>query len=286
MAEPTAPPPRSVSLITNVMARGHLAVLGDWIGFLDLPLVELVLALAPDPALEAEVAGFAARRGLGLTITARTTPAELAAAETDHLTAQFRAATGDLAVVVRLDTLPFRSTGNDALHEALARLDAERFFITGSTRPFRADRVVDPGRIALTGRVSNNFLVISPQVWLDSRPRAGAGTGLGRFETEGDLEALCARTGRGGFRLLNRPDWRIFHTQVWDDRLETLRADFRAGRGIAPFLRGHEDDQVFEWERYWGPVPPSALRRWRTTLGALRRAPLRETRRQLRRLSG
>ncbi|WP_097068660.1 hypothetical protein [Rhodobacter maris] len=70
-------------------------------------------------------------------------------------------------------------------------------------------------------------------------------------------------------RLLNRPDWRVFHCQEWGPRLLEVRSAFRAGRKIARYLRGYQE-QLPRGDYYLLPRPP-LHRRLRILLGKWRR---------------
>lgn len=275
---------RGFSVLTHVMQPRHIIILEDWLDFIDLRPEALIVVVAADPAIRDGLTRLCDARGMELKIAERADPATLKESEPDYLQAQFGLCPSDLAILVKLDTLPFREGHRDWMEQALDVMeDQSALYVTGSTRVYRGDADFGVPGMMRTRMVSNNFLMIAPALWL-SLIGAGSGQAAGRYETEAAIERHCRETGHVGIRLLNRRDWRVFHTQIWDGRMDGLREGFRRGTAIRPHLRGFEDDLRHPWEMYYLSPPPSLSQRMRIALGEMRRSPIGGTRRVMRRL--
>lgn len=259
------------TLVTTVAAAHHLIILDDWLDFLGPRPRALNVLLGEAPGLEETVAEFCAGRGIAFA------PAGLfdAAArtdETDSLLAQMRAVMSPLAFVTRLDSFPYREGHAGWLEDAAARLSPEHPFLTGACRPYRTDTPAEAPDLMLTRRLSNNLLLTAPDFWSGVLEAALAdGSGRTRFFSEAALERHCTQTGLQGYRRLNRPDWRVFHTQVWGEAEQAaLRQSYRKGHRITPYMHGFEDDQRHPWTRYYLSPAPPPLKRLRIAAGAFR----------------
>ena len=105
-----------------------------------MPPERLHVVTSDDPAVAEAVGAFCAERDIELSITATTSPGILKDEETVFVERQFSEVTSEFALVVRLDTFPYRSGHADWLseaQEAMRRTGA--FFVTGSCRVFRKD---------------------------------------------------------------------------------------------------------------------------------------------------
>lgn len=268
-----APEAPSVALLTFVLEEHHCVILEDWIAFFDHPIAELVVHLGKDPGIETRVRQLCEAHGIRLHDMGRTTPRETTDSEQQLLEKQFDAVTADLGCVVRLDTIPYRARNVTWQDAALALMkETGACFMTGSTLPYRADRPTARPEFMLTQSISNCFLVIQPEIWRTLQ----AGTQdseskYGRFLVEGAAEDYVAENGLWGLRLVNGEDIRIFHCQEWGLRLLRIRDSFRKGYRISPFLRGYQDDYLYENARYYMQRREPLLRRARVFLGYWRR---------------
>ncbi|MDF3854478.1 hypothetical protein ACDP63_12285 [Paracoccus sp. P2] len=263
----------SIALLTFVLEEHHCVILEDWIAFFDHPIAELVVHFGGDPGIAARVRQLCEAHGIRLHDMGMTTPQETTEAEQQLLAEQFDAVTADLGCVVRLDTIPYRA-GQKAWQDAALGLMKETgaCFITGSTLPYRADRPTTRPGFMLTQSISNCFLIIRPEIW--KMLQAGtkeSESKYGRFLVEGAAEDYVAENDLWGLRLVNRDDIRVFHCQEWGLRLLRVRDSFRKGHGISSFLKGYQDDYLYENARYYMQRRESALRRARIFLGYWRR---------------
>lgn len=263
------------ALFTLVMKVAHLPVLDDWLTFLGERPASLDLILGDEPGLGGHVDALASKFGLPVNVVETCSASSVRDGETRYLKQQFAACSARYALVIRLDTLPFRKGNADWFSHDLALLVRDQYVcLTGSTRPYRADVTLPGEAHARTQRISNNFLLIETARWLDIQERmAPREAEFGRFATEGLMEVYLRDTGMFGLRRINRPDWAVVHTQLWDDRQAAARVALRDdAAALKPFLRGFEDDLNYDWERYFMYPKPPLLRRMRTTVGAWRRS--------------
>ncbi len=161
-------------------------------------------------------------------------------AETLGTLSALHAADTDLALQIKLDTLPFRAGHADWLDEARAILhDGEFFAFTGSMSdydatplPRVADRELPPGRYYQTQRFSVNFALVQPRAfvqravdtlgqWCLDPPQfvARGGDETSRFAVETVVNDAIARDGLACFSRNETPDWTIFHVNVWGKTL-------------------------------------------------------------------
>ncbi|MCE8517516.1 hypothetical protein KBY31_12395 [Ruegeria pomeroyi] len=264
------------SLLTFVLQPAHCTILRDWMGFFDQPPDRLVVHVGQDPAIAKDLTDLAGAFGAELVIAGQTNPAETTENETGLLWQQFDLIGDDLACIVRLDTLPYRQSNlpwQAEAMEAMAQHDA--LFLTGSTLPFRADTPLPGTDLMRTQRFSNCFAILPANVWREAqRAQQSDADTFGRFGSEAAVELYCSETGAFGLRLINRPELRVFHCQEWGPRMELVRAAFQAGRGIAPFLKGYQDDFMGARARFYMEKRPPLHRRARILLGRWKRSLL------------
>lgn len=261
------------SFLIHIMHTRELRVLDDWMAFLNSPPTRLIAVLGEDPALEQEVAGFCDRYGMGLEVVGRATPKTLMVNERHFLRTQFEAAGGDLCGICKLDTIPFRSGSDHWVADVLAAMTREEaLFVTGSTLPYRADRLLDGSRYLSTKQFSLNFAFMRGPVWKEIQDRWEVELAhLGRFIPEGAVEHHCQVENLHGLRLVNTSEFRVFHTQEWGDRMDKVRARFKAGSGIDRYLKGCQDDFMGPNEAYYMLPKPPLSKRARVAAGQWRR---------------
>ncbi len=267
----------SIALLTFVLQRHHVLVVQDWIGFFDHGVRELIVHVGADPDIVADLQALCARHQITLRVLGTVTARQTTQDETSLLYDQFAATGSDLACMVRLDTLPFRRPGLRWQDDAIRQMaETGAHFLTGATKPFRADRATPDPRFMRTQRVSNCFIIVAPAFWhVAQGDRAEAERKFGRFSSEGSIEDHLATTGAWGLRCVNSVDFRVFHCQEWGQRLLEVRQAFHAGRKVAPFLRGYQDDLMGARERFYLHPRLPLRRRLRVWLGAIRRKVLR-----------
>ncbi len=177
-------------------------------------------------------------------------------------------------MLVKLDTLPYRRPGLLWQDAALAEMQKPNaVFATGSTLPWRADLPTDDPRYALTRDVSNNFMFIDRDDWLRIQDiERETAAKLGRFANERAIDDYCRKNGRYGIRLLNRRDFRVFHTQEWGKRMGFVRWCFRNGVALKTFLDGFQEDRVAPpLHRYYMQPESMPIKAARIAFGLWRR---------------
>lgn len=261
------------TLVTTIVARHHLRILEDWLEFLVIPPKAINVLLADDPALKEEVAHFCENRSISFEPSRESFDHKAREGETTTLLAQMRRISTQWVLVVRLDTFPFRLGHDLWLRDVGVALKEKNLpFMTGTTRPYRADLPTTDKRFLLTQRLSNNMLLINSDFWLTTIENALSKNEVRtRYFTEGAIESACFESDVWGLRLRNKPTWRVFHTQVWGQEQTALREAFRAGYRVEWYMRGYEDDQRYEWTRYYLSETPSLIKRARIHLGFIRR---------------
>jgi len=254
---------KTLALLTHILDIKHLVVLEDWFTFVRRPFSELVVIVSGDHDITSTLERLCAKHGAELKIAGTAQPSSAESWDEDgYLTKQFQAAKADHALLFKLDTLPFRHGYNGWFNETISLMEAQNAcYITGSTQPFLKDLHVDENHL-ITERASNNFLVIRPKYWLEVQEKYRSRTkNRGRFASEARLEIHCAETENFGIRRKNRSDWRVFHTQLWDDRLLSARQKFKQGHRIEQYMAGYQDHLADPWKSYYlHPVPPLHIR--------------------------
>lgn len=265
---------RAFSFLTYALWPEHVDVLRDWLEFFDVLPWRLIVWFGQDPAVEPAVRAVCWDYGIELLSLGDAAPHALQYVVSPYLTRQFRAAGDDLVCLARPDTLPFRRPGVRWQAEALEQMARSgALFLTGATRSYRADRPTADPRFAVTDRVSHNFLMMEAPRWRAVQAgRSGRSVGTDRFAQEAVLERHCAETGDFGLRLLNGEDLRILQTLDWTPGIGRTRRSFRAGRGVAPYIHGFEDDYEDLGSRFYMYRQYSLMTRMRIELGRMRRS--------------
>jgi len=251
----------TLAVLTNVLDIQHIPILEDWINFCNGSINELVVLTSKDRKILEVLKEICFRENITLKWVG------YAAAGKDwdedgYLRSQLDTTHCDYALMVKLDTIPFRSGHKNWFLDSISlMLKKNAFFITGTTQPYRADRSIND-RYMTTQRVSNNFLIIRPSDWLSLQEKYTEETkNRGRFAAEARLEIHCKQTDLYGIRILNSNNWRIFHTQLWDERLLIARQKFKEGIDISKYMKGFQDNMSDPWKSYYmHPVPSMAFR--------------------------
>ncbi len=265
--------PHAITLTTFVLQPHHVIIVEDWLDFFDQGVRDLVVHVGADPEIEPRLKALCDSRKVGLRILGSVSVCDTTDNELDLLYEQFAVVKDGLVCMVRLDTLPYRRPDLRWQADAIDRMIAAGApFLTGATKPFRADQATAVSQFLRTQRVSNCFIILAPNFWhVAQGDRAEAERRYGRFSSEGSIEDYLVENGLWGLRCVNRADFRIFHCQEWSLRLLDVRRAFQAGRKIQPFLRGYQDDLMGANARFYLHPGPPLIKRLRIRLGAWRR---------------
>jgi hypothetical protein len=269
---------RDFALITNLLQAESYQILCDWLDFMPYPPRTLICFCGANRETEGLVRDLCEARGITLKLPPETLTEDIRKNDQPVIEWQFRNVEEPYCLRVALDTIPLQTGDFDWLSYCMDQMEAQDLlFTTGSTKIYRADKPTARDGFLLTQRVSLNFFLLRPQMWLELAERyTDRKPEFGRFFPEGMLERHCRENGLYGLRLDNRPDLRIFHVQIWDARIDAIRSAFRAGRGIEPFLKGYEDElpKLHAWQRYYMFPKPPLIRRLRIAIGEARRKML------------
>ena len=269
--------PDDAVFLTKLMAVAHLPVLEDWMAFLPAPPARMVLYVPADPAVIAAARDFAEARPFPVQIFEARPGENLRQAETVILQRLLDGATERYAMLVNLDTLPFRRGEEGWYDEVIRGIEADPacVFFTATGRFHRADRPGIAPHLLRTQRFSNNFAIVELAFWRRAMTtwsmESVRGQGVERYHSEWALEQELTATGEYGLRRLASDSWRVFHVHQWGPELFVTREKFRAGRGTQAYAAKAFEDVRHEWQGYFnGPKPP-LLFRARVALGAARR---------------
>ena len=195
------------------------------------------------------------------------------------------AAPTEWILLIKLDTLPYRSGHSDWLEKCMSEVQNRGFLgMTGSFRPDDA-RPIAPC-YSSTQKYSNNFSIFRKKDWLQIIP-AELVSGLDaiidnvsysmedlRFAPEAAIEAHLRRTGNWMLTRNEDSDWSVFHVNVWGARLGQIRNRYRRREKLGPFLHTGVPPRfplVHPWQWWYGTSPPSLLKRVRIWIGRKRR---------------
>ncbi len=265
--------PVNISVIAQVLTVGEVEIVGDWLDFMGIPVEELVLYIGPDPELRIALERFSREREVTLKVVGVAPKEVLFTEESRILRELFAAAASQYALLFKLDSFPYREGNENWLAETINELKTSgALYFTACALPYRVD-TQGTKPFLHTKRISNNCLIIRPSDWRSIlTPMWTNEVKYGRYASEGLFEDYCAAEGAFGLRRINTPEWRIFHTNVWGQRGQKVRADFKAGRNIDKFMRGFQEDiPLYPWQRYYGFPRPPLSRRARIALGRWRR---------------
>lgn len=264
---------RDYAILTNLITPQSLPVLRDWLAFMPYPPKRLICYCGYNDGNKALLRELAEETGITLVIAPDTLTEDIRKTDLPVLEWQFAHVEEPYCLKISLDTVPYRKDKTDWLNPMLDIMEREDFvFLTGSTRIFRADTPYRDPDLYRTRRLSLNFAIMRPDVWPELfHAYAGHKETYGRFASEGLIEHHCRETGRYGLRIANTKALRVFHVQVWDDRINDIREAIRSEAKVAPFLTGYEDDQRYAWDMYFMWPRPPIWRRIRIAIGRIRR---------------
>lgn len=264
------------TLVTNFLQTPSYPVLVDWLDFLPYPPQALLCYCGENRDTEKMARELCAERGIEFVLPPGDLTEDIRKSDLPVIRWHFENTKTPWCMRVALDTIPYRTDEADWLSQAIDIMKSEdRLFLTGSTKPFRADQPAGADGFLLTTRVSLNFFMIRPERWIEIFDAFVAEQPVyKRFFPEGAIEHYSKNNNVLGLRLENTTTRRVFHVQEWDERVAGIRTAFRAGQGIGPFLDGYTDDERYDWERYFMWPKPPVAKRARIAFGAWRRRVL------------
>ena len=277
----------SISLCT-FSTGGSLVreVLGDWLSFLGGRPAQVLFAITP-PSGYPPVYDELRREGvIDRLIPVETRERSVREIDAEALRLVVDAAPTNWVLLLKLDTLPFRSGHDSWLEEAIQLVQRHELF--GMTGGFLIPDLVPLERgYSVTQKYSNNFSIFRKAEWLkvigatvdQGHDPAGAldcrfqGDNL-RFINEFAIETYLQ--GTGGKMLVRHDslDWSVFHVNVWGNALRDVRESYIRRRRVTRFFNTGKPQRrplLYPWQKYYGFPRPPALRLMRIVLGRWRR---------------
>jgi len=191
-------------------------------------------------------------------------------------------------LLVKLDTLPYRSGHATWLDDAMEQVKKHGLF--GMTGGFLIEDLIPlQDGYSTTQKFSNNFSLFRRSDWLNII-EAGKGNGdrldpPRNLQFQGDnirylseylIETHLETTGQRMLVKHDSRDWSVFHINVWGEALRRVRVSYVKRQGVKPFFNTGKPlrrSLRYEWQKYYGyPRPPFfklmriVLGRWRRTL--------------------
>ncbi len=196
------------------------------------------------------------------------------------------AATTTWVLLVKLDTLPYRSGQHNWMTEAIRLIEEHKLF--GMTGGFLiADLFPLENGYSLTQKFSNNFSIFRRRDWLnvidaymneghdsarDQKPQF-QGDHV-RFINEYAIERHLQEKGERMLVKHDSLDWSVFHVNVWGDALRKVRITYLQRKHVKCFFNTGKPFRRtlrYPWQKYYGSPRPPLLRLMRIVLGRWRR---------------
>lgn len=262
-------------------------VLDDWLQFLGGRPNQVIFAVSP---IDEPPPVYGELRGEGMIdriLLLGTKGSSVMQVDSEAIRLIVAAATTEWVLLIKLDTLPYRSGHETWLDDAMELV--EKYHLFGMTGGFPiADLVPLEDGYSTTQKYSNNFSIFRRSEWLsvirasvDNASDQAAAKGLQlhgdkiRYLNEYMLETHLENTGR---RMLVKHDtrhWSIFHVNVWGEALRSVRTAYIKRQGIKRFFNTGKPlrrSLRYSWQKYYGYPRPSFLRLMRIVLGRWRRS--------------
>lgn len=206
--------------------------------------------------------------------------------DAEALRVVIEAAPTEWILLIKLDTLPYRSGHDSWLADAMERIQKYGLFgMTGSS-PMMTLVPLEKGYF-LTQKYSNNFSIFRRSDWLNAvRECVGQGYHHGnacspqfqgdnlRYLNEYAVETHLETMGKHMLVRHESREWSIFHVNVWGETLRKVRSSYRNRRRIDRFLTTGSPLRGplrYPWQKYYGYPKPPFLTLMRIVLGRWRR---------------
>jgi len=193
-------------------------------------------------------------------------------------------------LLIKLDTLPYRSGHETWLDEAMERVT--KYGLFGMTGAFLIEDLIPlEDGYSTTQKFSNNFSIFRRSDWLNVM-EASKGKGYHqdparslqfqgdniRYLNEHIIETHLETTGQRMLVKHDSRDWSVFHINVWGEALRRVRSSYVKRQGVKPFFNTGKPLRRplrYEWQKYYGYPRPPFVKLMRIVLGRRRRALFR-----------
>ncbi len=190
-------------------------------------------------------------------------------------------------LLIKLDTLPYRSDHENWLDDALEKVNKHRLFgMTGGAQ-IAGLKPLEDG-YSTTQKYSNNFSIFRRSDWLNA-VKATVGDGQDQdiarnLQLQGDnlryineyaVETYLASSGKRMLVKHESDAWSVFHVNVWGETLRKVRNAYLKRQGVKRFFNtGKPLHRVirYPWQEYYGYPRPPLFKLMRIILGRWRRA--------------
>ena len=265
-------------------------VLDDWLNFLGGRPNQVIFAVSPKigppPVYEELRENRVIDRILFLEAQGRSI-LELDA-EAIHLIVD--AVPTEWVLLVKLDTLPYRSGHETWLDDAMERVRKHGLF--GMTGGFLIEDLIPlEAGYSTTQKFSNNFSIFRRSDWLNvieasnhsgdhqdpTRHLQFQGDNI-RYLNEYIIETHLETTGRRMLVRHDSRDWSVFHINVWGEALRRVRSSYIKRHGVKHFFNTGKSLRRplrYEWQKYYGYPRPPFFKLMRIILGRWRRGLFR-----------
>ena len=276
-----------VSLCTYSTGQSMVReVLDDWLQFLGgrpKRVIFAVSSLTETPLVYEELR----REGLiDLILDIKANGRSVMEVEPEATRSVVEAAHTEWVLLIKLDTLPYRSGHDDWLTRAMERIQRHGLFgMTGSSHMMTLTTLEEG--YSLTQKFSNNFSIFRRSDWLNTLGTCvGQGYDQGiacspqfqgdnlRYINEYAIESYLERTGRHMLVKHESDEWSVFHVNIWGESLRKVRTSYRNRQRIRRFLTtGSPPGGPFRypWQKYYGYPKPPIITLMRIVLGRWRR---------------
>lgn len=260
-------------LIAKLAQYNHLTVLKDWLTFFQQSPQKIVLYSDLDPVQveqSLEKVGFNGQ----LILVPFSEGDDLKNNETGILEKLVEKCQEEIYISVNLDTLAYTSESN-WLPKIIEELRNDEYqFFTGCGLIFESDQPIVGTEYLKTQRFSYNFCIMKKALWQDimnEYRNAEIDESIRKFHCEWAVEQAAKKYGYWGLRRLDSMHWRVFHVQEWGPRMEIVRHNFFAGKGIKSFANKIHENTKHPWEQYYDFPKPNILKLVRIWLGEKRK---------------
>jgi hypothetical protein len=268
----------------NIMVR---EVLEDWLQFLGGRPNQIIFTVSPATGAPPIYEELRKEGKIDQIIGLEPKGRQVGEIDAEALRIVVDAAPTEWVLLIKLDTLPYRSGHASWLADAMEMIEKHELFgMTGADLANPKLRLLEKG-YCVTPKYSNNFSLFRRSDWLSvinqamgqesvailSRSSQFSGENL-RFLNEHLIEKHLEETGRKMLVIIESLDWSVFHVNVWGETLRKVRLSYIERKGVKRFLnKGKPLRRVLlhPWQKYYGFPSPSLLKHLRIVLGSWRR---------------
>ena len=224
-------------------------VLEDWLHFIGGRPNQVIFAVSPANAVPAIYEELRKEGKVDQVIGLEPDGRSVGEIDAEALRLVVDAAPTEWVLLIKLDTLPYRSGHADWLPEAMEKIQRHGLFgMTGSALPDPDQRPLEEG-YCVTQKYSNNFSLFRRSDWLsviNMAMREEFGSRLThspqfsgeklRYINEHFIETYLEKSGKKMLIRIESLNWSVFHVNVWGESLRRVRIAYAERKGVERFL--------------------------------------------------